>query len=45
MFSAIDVAITQLMVETLFVVLVAIVLLRLPGFAGNAHPGRLGSRP
>ncbi|MEM7045284.1 MAG: hydrogen gas-evolving membrane-bound hydrogenase subunit E, partial [Pseudomonadota bacterium] len=43
MFSAIDVAITQLMVETLFVVLVAIVLLRLPGFAGNAHPGRFGS--
>ena len=43
MFSAIDVAITQLMVETLFVVLVAIVLLRLPGFAGHAHPGRLGS--
>ena len=43
MFSAIDVAITQLMVETLFVVLVAIVLLRLPGFAGNAHPGRLGT--
>jgi multicomponent Na+:H+ antiporter subunit A len=31
------------MVETLFVVLVAIVLLRLPGFAGQAHPGRLGS--
>ncbi len=43
MFSAIDVAITQLMVETLFVVLVAVVLLRLPGFAGNAHPGRLGT--
>ncbi|MEM8949138.1 MAG: hydrogen gas-evolving membrane-bound hydrogenase subunit E [Pseudomonadota bacterium] len=43
MFGAIDVAITQLMVETLFVVLIAIVLLRLPGFAGNAHPGRLGA--
>ena len=43
MFSAIDVAITQLMVETLFVVLVAIVLLRLPGFAGLAHPGRFGN--
>lgn len=43
MFSAIDVAITQLMVETLFVVLVAIVLLRLPNFAGFAHPGRFGS--
>ena len=43
MFSAIDVAITQLMVETLFVVLVAIVLLRLPSFAGQPHPGRFGS--
>ena len=43
MFGAIDVAITQLMVETLFVVLIAIVLLRLPGFAGIAHPGRFGS--
>ncbi len=43
MFSAIDVAITQLMVETLFVVLVAIVLVRLPGFAGNPHPGKLGA--
>ncbi len=43
MFGAIDVAITQLMVETLFVVLIAMVLLRLPGFAGNAHPGRLGT--
>ncbi|NJO36597.1 MAG: DUF4040 domain-containing protein [Rhizobiales bacterium] len=43
MFGAIDVAITQLLVETLFVVLVAIVLLRLPGFAGFAHPGRFGA--
>ncbi len=43
MFSAVDVAITQLMVETLFVVLIAMVLLRLPGFAGKAHPGRFGS--
>ncbi|NJO38946.1 MAG: DUF4040 domain-containing protein [Rhizobiales bacterium] len=43
MFGAIDVAITQLMVETLFVVLVAIVLLRLPGFACFAHPGRFGA--
>ncbi len=36
MYGAIDVAITQLMVETLFVVLIAVVLVRLPGFAGNA---------
>ena len=43
MFGAIDVAITQLMVETLFVVLIAIVLLRLPRFEGNAHPGHFGS--
>ncbi len=42
MFGAIDVAITQLMVETLFVVLIAIVLLRLPSFVGLAHPGKLG---
>lgn len=39
MFGAIDVAITQLLVETLFVVLIAIVLVRLPDFAGDAHPG------
>jgi len=42
-FGAIDVAITQLMVETLFVVLIAAVLLRLPRFPGNAHPGRGGN--
>ena len=42
MFGAIDVAITQLMIETLFAVLITIVLLRLPGFEGRAHPGRLG---
>lgn len=41
-FGAIDVAITQLMVETLFVVLIAVVLLRLPRFPGNAHPGKGG---
>lgn len=32
MFGAPDVAITQLLVETLFVVLIAVVMLRLPGF-------------
>jgi len=42
-FGAIDVAITQLMVETLFVVLIAAVLLRLPRFPGEAHPGRAGN--
>lgn len=42
-FGAIDVAITQLMVETLFVVLIAAVLLRLPSFPGEAHPGRAGN--
>ncbi len=42
MFSAIDVAMTQLLIETLFVVLIAVVLLKLPGFAGTPHPGRLG---
>ena len=42
-FGAIDVAITQLMVETLFVVLIAAVLLRLPRFPGVAHPGRGGN--
>lgn len=41
-FGAVDVAITQLMVETLFVVLIAAVLPRLPRFAGVAHPGRAG---
>jgi len=38
-FGAIDVAITQLMVETLFVVLVAAVMLKLPKFPGTEHPG------
>jgi len=41
--GAIDVAITQLMVETLFVVMVAAVLPRLPYFSGTAHPGRAGN--
>ena len=41
-FGAIDVAITQLMVETLFVVLIATVLVRLPRFPGQQHPGKAG---
>ena len=41
-FGAIDVAITQLMVETLFVVLIATVLIKLPRFPGEQHPGRAG---
>jgi multicomponent Na+:H+ antiporter subunit A len=42
-FGAIDVAITQLMVETLFVVLIATVLVKLPRFPGQQHPGKVGS--
>jgi len=42
-FGAIDVAITQLMVETLFVVLIAAVMLKLPEFSGKEHPGTGGS--
>ncbi len=41
-FGAIDVAITQLMVETLFVVLIATVLVKLPRFPGKQHPGKAG---
>ena len=41
-FGAIDVAITQLMVETLFVVLIATVLVKLPRFPGEQHPGTAG---
>ncbi|MFK8079544.1 MAG: hydrogen gas-evolving membrane-bound hydrogenase subunit E [Granulosicoccus sp.] len=41
-FGAIDVAITQLMVETLFVVLIATVLVKLPRFPGQQHPGKAG---
>ncbi|MGF1477824.1 MAG: putative monovalent cation/H+ antiporter subunit A [Geminicoccaceae bacterium] len=40
MFGAPDVAITQLLVETLVVVLVAAVMLRLPGLEQGVHPGR-----
>ena len=42
-FGAIDVAITQLMVETLFVVLIATVLVKLPRFPGKQHPGKAGA--
>lgn len=42
-FGAIDVAITQLMVETLFVVLIATVLTKLPRFPGKQHPGKAGA--
>jgi len=42
-FGAIDVAITQLMVETLFVVLIAAVMVKLPKFTGKEHPGAGGS--
>ncbi|TVR84403.1 MAG: DUF4040 domain-containing protein [Rhodospirillales bacterium] len=41
-YGAPDVAMTQLMVEILVVVIVAIILLRLPGFHGSAHAGRVG---
>lgn len=43
-FGAIDVAITQLMVETLFVVLIAAVMLKLPKFPGQEHPGKAGGK-
>ncbi len=42
MFGAPDVAMTQLMVETLVVFIVVLVFLRLPAFEGNDHPGRVG---
>jgi len=41
MFGAIDVAITQLLVETLFVVLIAALLPRLPRLGGDDHHDRL----
>ena len=40
LFGAIDVAITQLMVETLFVVLIAALLPRLPRLGGDDHHNR-----
>jgi multicomponent Na+:H+ antiporter subunit A len=39
-YGAIDVAITQLMVETLFVVLIATVLIKLPRFPDQKHSGK-----
>jgi multicomponent Na+:H+ antiporter subunit A len=42
LFGAPDVAMTQLLVETLFVVIVAVVLLRLPPLFGKDHPRRRG---
>ena len=42
MYGAPDVAMTQLLVEILVVVIVTLVMLRLPGFHGIAHPGRAG---
>jgi multicomponent Na+:H+ antiporter subunit A len=41
-FGAPDLAMTQLLVETLTVVIVAVVLLRLPRFSGRDHPGQAG---
>jgi multicomponent Na+:H+ antiporter subunit A len=38
-FGAVDVAITQILVDTLFVVIIALVMLRLPAFVGLPHPG------
>ena len=40
--GAVDVAMTQLLVETLVIVMVSVALLRLPRFSGFAHPGRGG---
>ncbi len=42
MYGAPDVAMTQLMVETLVVVIVALVLPHLPGLASRGHSGRFG---
>jgi multicomponent Na+:H+ antiporter subunit A len=42
LYGAIDVAITQALVETLFVVIIATLLPRLPPFTGRAHPGTAG---
>jgi len=41
-YGAPDVAITQLLVEVLFLVIMAVILLKLPRFVGQAHPGRAG---
>jgi multicomponent Na+:H+ antiporter subunit A len=41
-YGAPDVAITQLLVEVLFLVIMAVILLKLPRFVGQGHPGRAG---
>lgn len=41
-YGAPDVAITQLLVEVLFLVIIAVILLKLPRFVGATHPGRGG---
>jgi len=41
-YGAPDVAITQLLVEVLFLVIMAVILLKLPRFVGQGHPGRGG---
>ncbi len=41
-FGAPDVAMTQFMIETLSVVIAALILPRLPAMAGRGHPGRHG---
>ena len=41
-YGAPDVAITQLLVEVLFLVIIAVILLKLPRFVGTAHSGRGG---
>ena len=42
LYGAVDVAMTQLLVETLVIVMISVALLRLPRFRGAAHPGRGG---
>jgi multicomponent Na+:H+ antiporter subunit A len=41
-YGAPDVAITQLLVEVLFLVIMAVILLKLPRFVGQGHSGRAG---
>jgi multicomponent Na+:H+ antiporter subunit A len=42
LYGAPDVALTQLLVEVLFVVIIAVILLKLPRFVGQQHSGRGG---
>ncbi len=42
LYGAPDVAMTQLLVEVLFIVMIAIILLKLPPVPGEGHPGRFG---